>query len=251
MMSFIYSVVFFKELSQTKHQYQMDRMQSILSRSPSNFRQALECCWEKGASSWLSVIPIAQHRFALHKTNFTDAQCLHYGWSPPHLPSHCVCGKDFSISHALSCLLGAFSIIRHNNARNFTARLMSEVCHDVQLEPHLQPLSGELLRHKYAKHEDDTRVDIRAAGFWAIVLFLTLEYSTLLLNLISLHVKLQHFGGMKVISVGLMRSVSGKWNVEVLCHLYSPPLGVWVRLPLLHIDALPLFSVTNGTFHIL
>ena len=43
---------------------------------------------------------------------------------------------------------------------------MSEVCHDVQVEPHLQPLSGELLHYKTAKHEDDARVDIRAAGFW-------------------------------------------------------------------------------------
>ena len=43
---------------------------------------------------------------------------------------------------------------------------MSEVCHDVQVEPHLQPLSGELLRYKSAIQEDDARVDIRAAGFW-------------------------------------------------------------------------------------
>ena len=226
----------------------MDRMQSILSRSPNNFRQALECCWEKGASSWLSIIPIAQHGFALHKTDFTDARCLRYGWPPPHLPSYCVCGKAFSISHALSCPHGAFSIICHNNVRG---KLMSEVCHDVQLESHLQPLSGELLHHKSAKLEDDARVDIKAAGFWAIVLFLTLEYSTILLNLITLHVKLKHFGDIKVISVGLMRSVSGKWNIEILCHLYSPPLGVWVRPPLLHINALPPFSVKNGTFHIL
>ena len=85
------------------------------------------------------------------------------------------------ISHALSCPHRAFPIIRHNNVRDltaklpsscqrfvrgFTAKLMSEVCHDVQLEPHLQPLSGELLRYKSSKHEDDARVDIRAAGFW-------------------------------------------------------------------------------------
>ena len=44
---------------------------------------------------------------------------------------------------------------------------MSEVCHDVQVEPHLQPLSGELLHYKSAVHEDDARVDIRAAGFWS------------------------------------------------------------------------------------
>ena len=39
------------------------------------------------------------------------------------------------------------------------------------------------------------------------------------------HVKLEHFGDIKVISVGLMRSVSGKWNIEVLCHLSSGGMG--------------------------
>ena len=110
-------------------------MQSILSHSPDNLRQALECCREKGASLWLSVIPIAQHGFALHKTDFTDALSLCYGWSPPHLPFHCVCGKAFSISHTISCPHGAFPIIYHNDVRGFTTKLMSEVCHDVPLEP--------------------------------------------------------------------------------------------------------------------
>ena len=35
--------------------------------------------------------------------------------------------------------------------------------------------------------------------------------------------------------------------MEILRHLCSPPLGVWVRPPLLHINTLPPFSVTNGT----
>ena len=164
-MLLIHSIVFLKN-SQTKHQNQMDRAQSVLSRSPNNLCQALECCKEKGTSSWLSVIPVAQHGFGLHKTDFTDALCLHYGWSRPHLPSHCVCGKTSTISDALSCPHGAFPIIRHNNVRNLTAKLMSEVCHDVQVEPQIQPLSGELLHHKTAKHENDARVNIRAAGFW-------------------------------------------------------------------------------------
>ena len=60
---------------------------------------------------------------------------------------------------------GEFPII-HHNVRDLTAKLMSEVCHDVQVEPHLQPLSGGLLHYKSAVHKDDARVDIRAAGFW-------------------------------------------------------------------------------------
>ena len=43
-------------------------------------------------------------------------------------------------------------------------KLLSEVCHDIQTEPHLHPLTGEILHYKSAV-QDDARVDIRAAGF--------------------------------------------------------------------------------------
>ena len=158
--------IIFKQLSQAKYQSQFDAIQSVLARSSSTLRQTIEHCQDKGVSSWLSAIPIEQYGFALHKNEFTDALCLRYGWTPPHLPSHCVCGKAFSVTHALSCPHGAFPIIRHNDVRDLTAKLLSEVCHDVQTEPHLQPLTGEILRYKTAVHEDDARVDIRAAGFW-------------------------------------------------------------------------------------
>jgi len=71
-----------------------------------------------------------------------------------------VCGKDFSVfsvSHAFGCPHGAhFPILCHDNVKYLTARLLSEVCHDVQVEPHLQPLSGEVLCHCSAVVEDDT-----------------------------------------------------------------------------------------------
>ena len=51
--------------------------------------------------------------------------------------------------------------------RDLTAKLMSEVCHDIQVEPHLQPLSSESLHYKSVVYEDDARVDNRAAGFWS------------------------------------------------------------------------------------
>ena len=70
---------------------------------------------------------------------YTDALHLRYSRSPSHLPSHCVCGKAFSVSHSLSCPHIDFPIIQHKDIRHLTAKLMSEVCHDVQVEPHLQP----------------------------------------------------------------------------------------------------------------
>ena len=106
--------------------------------------------------------------FTLQKTDFTDALCLRYGWTPPHLPSHCVCGKPFSVSHILRCPHGAFPIIHHNDTCDLTTKLLSKrkVCHDVLVEPHLQPLTGEALHYRSAVVEDDGRVDIQAAGFW-------------------------------------------------------------------------------------
>ena len=104
--------------------------------------------------------------FALHKGAFRDALCLHYGWQPNLLPSTCVCGKTFSIEHALTCPCRGYPSIRHNKLRDITATLLTEVCHSVGTEPGLQPLSGEFLKYKTANDADDARVDIVAENFW-------------------------------------------------------------------------------------
>ena len=133
---------------------------------PSNLRRAMTTSKEKGASSWLSILPIAEHGFALHKGAFRDALCLRYGWRPPHLPSHCVCGKQLTVEQAMSCSRGGFPSIRHNEIRDITADLLSEVCHNVGTEPCLQPVTGEQLRHRTANREDGARLDIVAESFW-------------------------------------------------------------------------------------
>ena len=120
---------------------------------------------EKGSSSWLSTLPIAEHRFALHKSAFQDALCLRYGWHPSNLPTQCSCGKHFSVEHALSCSNGGFPFIRHNELRDITAERMSEVCHNVGIEPHLQPVTDERLLHCTANREDGAWLDITADSF--------------------------------------------------------------------------------------
>ena len=52
---------------------------------PTKLQKALTICSEKGASSWLSALPISEHGFALHKGAFRDALCLRYGWRLSHL----------------------------------------------------------------------------------------------------------------------------------------------------------------------
>ena len=49
---------------------------------------------------------------------------------------------------------------------DLTARLLGEVCHQVTIEPVLQPFSGVSLRPSSAITTDNARLDIKAEGFW-------------------------------------------------------------------------------------
>ncbi len=62
--------------------------------------------------------------------------------------------------------MGGYPTIRHNEIRDMTAYLLTEVCSNVATEPHLQPLSGETLHLASANANDGARLDIRARGFW-------------------------------------------------------------------------------------
>ncbi len=83
------------------------------------------------------------------------------------LPSHCVCGQHFTVEHALSCSRGGCPTIRHNEIRNITANLMSEVCPDVGIEPTLQPVTEEHFQLRTTNREDGARLDVVSQSFWS------------------------------------------------------------------------------------
>ena len=135
---------------ETKKQHQAKEHQeriTLKSSLPPKLQKAVELASEKGASTWLTTLPIKSHGFSLHKQTFRDALCIRYDWDPPRLPSHCSCGAPFSTTHALNCHKGAFPTVRHNHIRDLTAQLLTEVCPNVGIEPHLQPISGETFLH--------------------------------------------------------------------------------------------------------
>ena len=141
---------------------------NLYSQLPPTLQISIDIAKEKGASSWLVALPIESHGFSLHKGAFCDALCLRYGWQPPLLPTTCACGQSFTIDHALSCHKGGFPTTRHNELeiRDLTTNLLSELCHDVSVEPHLQSLFGEILSHSTANREDQARLDVKVRGFW-------------------------------------------------------------------------------------
>ena len=100
--------------------HKMKRQQSTLASDilkqdlPHPLKWSMDLAQEKGASSWLTSLPIEEFGFALHKGAFHDALALRYNWLPSHTPSTCACGVKFSVEHALSCPKGGFPSIRHN-----------------------------------------------------------------------------------------------------------------------------------------
>ena len=133
------------------------------SLSPRSLRVA-ELPWEKGASSWLTVIPIKDQGYDLNKREFKDAIKMRYNWEISDLPKTCVCGDIFDVDHAVICKRGGFVIQRHNELHDLETELLNTVCNDVQVEPVLQQITGETL-NRGANRALDARLDIRARGF--------------------------------------------------------------------------------------
>ena len=58
----------------------------------------------------------------------------------------CSCESKIDIQHAMSCKKGGFITIRHNDLRDLTANLLTEVCKDSDIEPQLLPVTVETLQ---------------------------------------------------------------------------------------------------------
>ena len=142
------------------------KLQDIRQHLSTNLLRLLDCALEKGASSWVTTIPLDNHGFMLHKGDFRDAICLRYGWSIQNLPAQCGCGQSLSVDHAFICHKGGYPSLRHNEIRDLTATLLHEVCPNTSIEPGLQPLHDEQLDHATAIRDDEARLDIKATSFW-------------------------------------------------------------------------------------
>ena len=132
---------------------------------PSKTERVVELATEKGASNWLTVIPINEMNFNLNKREFRDATKLRYDWEIADLPAMCTCGDLFTVDHAMVCQHGGLIIQRHNEIRELEAEMLCMVCTDVEIEPVLQEITGEKL-NRGANRAPDARLDIHARGFW-------------------------------------------------------------------------------------
>jgi len=109
----------------------------------------------KGASAWLTSLPLVDEGFVLNKREFFYAISIRYRWNLKRTPTNCACKKPFDSDHAMQCPLGGYVIRRHNRVRDLFAKLLDSVAAEVQIEPTLQPLTGENLPGS-ANREDES-----------------------------------------------------------------------------------------------
>ena len=83
------------------------------------------------------------------------------------LPSKCVCGEKYTVSHALSCKKGGFVALRHDSVRNLLTSFLGKVCTNVEVEPQLQPLNNERFNLRSAVTSPEARLDMKVGGFWS------------------------------------------------------------------------------------
>ena len=141
--------------------------ESICKLLPTDQSKYLRSATEKGASSWLAVLPLRNLGYSLNKREFQDAIRLRYGWNIPDMPKHCGCGKRNSVDHSLNCHLGGYVQLRHNKIRDTEAKIMKEVAFDVKVEPGLAKVSKNVMLAPGTNTDDNARADVSVRGIFS------------------------------------------------------------------------------------
>ena len=133
----------------------------------------------------------------------------------------CPCGQKYNVTHALNCKKGGFVAMRHNNLRDFEADMLSKIVNDVETEPELQPVTGEIIE---GLSRNASRPDIRARGVWRAAqntffdVRVTNTHSPSQIHLTTESVLKKHEQEEK-------RNYNGR-IMNIMTYLF---LGVWVR----------------------
>ena len=148
---------------------------SLSSTLRKEFAQSLHCAVNfasvKRASGWLTALPLQKHGFACFPGCFgftlwlvTSHFILYILYSETAL---CACGSSFSVDHVLSCPKGGLPSLRHNDVRDLTASLLTEVCSQVIVEPELQPVSNpDEFSLATSNTQEGACLDVAMNGFW-------------------------------------------------------------------------------------
>ena len=92
-----------QEVIKKQHECDNASLAQLKANASMQMQRVLEVMGEKGASSWLSSLPLEEYNFALSRMEFLDAMALRYGWTPCNFPAECACGRPNLVQHAIDC----------------------------------------------------------------------------------------------------------------------------------------------------
>ena len=156
-----------REITLRKEKRIQDKYDVLFAEANPTTQRALKCAREKGASSWLTFLPLENLGYSVNQEEFRDALALRYNWRIDDVPKHCGCGQTSDIDHLLSCKLGGYVAMRHDKLRDTVATFLKEVCHDVRTEPALLVIGNKEHFPNSANTSDNARLDVSARGVWA------------------------------------------------------------------------------------
>ena len=98
------------------------KLEDLRNSLPEKTKRAVDLTAEKGASSWMTVIPVKEMDLNLNKREFKDADAVHlrYDWQISDVPNVCVCMRKAQytvMSIRASLTRRDQSIVKH--PRNF------------------------------------------------------------------------------------------------------------------------------------
>ena len=92
---------------------------------PSDLLWSVNQSRDKGASLWLTAVPLVDQGLVPNNHEYRDSLRLRYNMPLSDLPSKCACGEKYTVFHALSCKKGGFVTQRHDGVRNLLTSLIS------------------------------------------------------------------------------------------------------------------------------
>ena len=131
-------------ITRDKDVHLRENLEEVKNALPEQTKKAAKCAAEKGACSWLTVIPVKDVYFTLNK---------------------CACVDVFDVDHTIVCRCGGFIIQRHNELHDLEAGMLKMACNYIQIERVLQEINREVLTPSMNRAAD-AQLNIHAHGLW-------------------------------------------------------------------------------------
>ena len=91
------------EIKNSRRQHQERVLTGLRSRMTKEQLRGNDVAQMKGASSWLTSLPLKDEGYVLNKREFFDSLYMRYNWDLKRLPTNCACSQKFTMDHALQC----------------------------------------------------------------------------------------------------------------------------------------------------